>query len=71
VWVVDNMQLREGIIQWNVIFTRLVQNWEVEAIVSFFERLYYFQLRQGEEDETIWSPSKRSKFEVKSFYRAN
>jgi hypothetical protein len=31
VWVVDNMQFREGIIQWNVNFTRPVQDWEVEV----------------------------------------
>jgi hypothetical protein len=49
------MQFREGIIQWNVIFTRLVQDWEVEVVVSFFERLYSFQLRQGDEDRIGWS----------------
>jgi hypothetical protein len=39
------------------------------VVVSFFERLYSFKLRQGEEDGIGWSPSKRSKFEVKSFYQ--
>jgi hypothetical protein len=67
--VADNMQFREGILQWNVIFTIPTQDWELEGVVSFFERLYSFQLRQGEEDRIGWSPSKRSKFEVKSFYQ--
>jgi hypothetical protein len=37
------------------------------VVVSFFERLYSFQLRQQEEDRIGWSPSKRHKFEVKSY----
>jgi hypothetical protein len=36
---------------------------------SFFERLYYAQLTHGEEDRLGWSPSKRGKFEVNSFYK--
>jgi hypothetical protein len=46
-----------------------VQDWEVEVVTSFFERLYSFQLRQGEEDRIAWSPFERSKFELKSFYQ--
>jgi hypothetical protein len=68
VWVVDNMQLREGTIKWNVMFTRLVQDWEVKVVISFFERLYSFQIIHGKEDRIVWSPSKRGKFEVK-FYQ--
>jgi hypothetical protein len=41
----------------------------VEVVVSFFERLFYFQIRQGEHDSIGCSPSKRSKFKVKSFYQ--
>ena len=41
-WVVDNMQFQDGIIQWHVIFTRSVQDGEVEMVLSFFERLYSF-----------------------------
>jgi hypothetical protein len=68
-WVADNMQYQDGITQWNVIFTRPVQDWELEMVLSFFERLYSLQLRHGEEDRIGWSLSKRSKFEVKSFYK--
>jgi hypothetical protein len=67
--VADNKQVQEENIQWNVIFTRPNQDWEVEVAVSFFERLYSFKLRQGEEDRIGWNPSKRRKFEVKSFYQ--
>ena len=50
-------------------FTRPVQDWEVEMVLSFYERLYSFQLRHGEEDRIGWSPSKRSKFELTLSYR--
>jgi hypothetical protein len=55
-------------LQWDVIFMRLVQDWEVELVLSFFEQLYSLKLRHGEDDMMIWSLSKRSIFEVKSFY---
>jgi hypothetical protein len=66
--VLDNMHIQDGVIMWNVIFTRLVEDWEMEMILSFFERLYSFQVRH-EEDRLIWSPSKRGQFEVKLFYK--
>ena len=66
-WVANNMQFREGIIQWNVIFTRPIQNWEVEVVVSFLE-MYSFQLRQGEDDRIVWSPSKWSKLWILFFF---
>jgi hypothetical protein len=59
-WVADNMQFRDEIIQWDIIFTRQVPDWEVEMVLSFFERLYSLQLRHGEEDRIGWSPSNRS-----------
>jgi hypothetical protein len=37
--------------------------------LSFFQRLYSLQLRHGEEERMGWSLSKRSKLEVKSFYK--
>jgi hypothetical protein len=36
----------EGNIHWNVTFTRLVQNWEVDVVFSFFQMLYTFIARQ-------------------------
>jgi hypothetical protein len=50
-WVVDNLQFREGNMHWNVTFTKPIQDWEVEVVLSFFERLYSFRLRQGDEIE--------------------
>jgi hypothetical protein len=67
-WVADHMQYQDGRLQWDVIFTRPVQDWEMEMVLSFFEQLYSLTLRQGEDDRMIWSLSKKGIFEVKSFY---
>jgi hypothetical protein len=44
-----------------------LQDWE-DAVFSFFEMLYSLRVGQGDVDRTCWSPSKRHKFEVKSYY---
>jgi hypothetical protein len=36
-WVVDNLSVIGGVAHWNVLFTRNVQDWEVEMVMSFFE----------------------------------
>lgn len=66
----DHMQFIKGNLQCNVSFTTLVQYWEVNLVTSLFDLLYFIILRQGDEDKIWWIPSKRRKFEVRSFYHA-
>jgi hypothetical protein len=66
--VADNLFLQDGVTQWNAIFSWSVQDWEAEMVLSFFEWLYFIQVRHAEEDRLVWSPSKRDQFEVKLFY---
>jgi hypothetical protein len=68
VWVADHMQFRDGKIQWNTSFTRPVQDRKVDVVFSLFEMLYFLRVRQGDVDKICWSPSKRWKFEGKSYY---
>jgi hypothetical protein len=44
-----------------------MHDWKVEMISSFFE-LYSQRVRQGDEDNIYWIPSRRKMFEVKSYY---
>jgi hypothetical protein len=39
-------------------------------VTSFFDLLYSIKLRQGGEDKICWIPSKKQKFEVRSFYHS-
>jgi len=44
-WVVYNLSVQDGAAHWNVVFMRLVQDWEVEMVLSFYERLYSHPIR--------------------------
>jgi hypothetical protein len=63
--VVDNLAVQNGNIHWNVLFTRQFQDWEMEMVLSFFERLYSTSIRQGEGDKLVWNLSTRGFFEVR------
>jgi hypothetical protein len=65
---VDHLQFHNGNIHWNIVFTRLVHDWEGEVIFVFFE-LYSQRVRQGSEDTICWILSKRKSFEVKFYYQ--
>jgi hypothetical protein len=58
-WVVDNMQLQNGNINWNIIFTRPVHDWEVEVVSGFFEMLYSQKVRYGGEYKFVGFHLKR------------
>jgi hypothetical protein len=56
VWVVDHMEFRDGNIQWNIIFTRSIQDWEVDVFFSFFKMLYSLRVKQWDMDRICLSP---------------
>jgi hypothetical protein len=64
------MELSSNSIQWNIQFTRLIHDWEVGELASFYKRLYDCKLRGEGKDKLWWVPSRKGLFEVKFFYRA-
>jgi hypothetical protein len=43
--VAENLVVQNGVIQWNVIFTRPVLDWEMEMVLFFLHSaLFYFGL---------------------------
>jgi metal-sulfur cluster biosynthetic enzyme len=48
----DNLQVSNGFMKWNVHFLRAVHDWEVEVVLAFFGMLYSLKWRQGGEDCT-------------------
>jgi hypothetical protein len=68
--IADNVERSNGVIQWNIQFTRLIHDWEVEVLASFYHCLYSCKLREDGGDKLWWAPSRKGRFEVKSFYRA-
>ena len=67
--IVGNMEHANGTIQWNIVFTRLIHDWEVEILASFYNCLYSFKLRGLGEDKLWWIHSSKGAFEVRSYYR--
>jgi hypothetical protein len=63
------MERSNGTIQWNIVFTRLIHDWEVEILASFYNCLYSYKLRGVGEDKLWWVPSSKGAFEVRSYYR--
>jgi hypothetical protein len=55
---------------WDVIFIRVVHDWEVDVLTSFFTLLYSISLDRDGEDKLWWSPSRKGKFDVRSFYKS-
>jgi hypothetical protein len=49
----DNLVVHNGVIQWNVLFTRQIQDWEIEMVLSFFDRIYFSYVRYGESDRLV------------------
>jgi hypothetical protein len=41
--IADNVECDNGSIQWNIVFTRLIHDWEVEVLASFYSRLYSYK----------------------------
>jgi hypothetical protein len=67
--IADNVERSNGVVQWNIVFTRLVHDWEVEILGSFYSRLYSFKFRGHLEDKLWWVPLRKGSFEVSMFYR--
>jgi hypothetical protein len=65
--IADNHELMIGSHQWNVSFLHSLNDWEVEDLASFYSLLYSYMLG-GKADKIWWVPSRKKKFEVRSFY---
>ena len=46
-WVEENMDIVNGVTQWNVLFIQPVHDWILGEISRFFELLYSQQIRHG------------------------
>jgi hypothetical protein len=68
--IVDNVERSNGITQWNIQFTRLIHDWEVEVLTLFYRCLYDCKMRGVGDDKLWWLPLCKGIFKVKSFYQA-
>jgi len=69
-FVAAHLIMERGSFQWDVRFIRAAHDWEVDVLTSFFTLLYSTSLDRDGEDKLWWSPSRKGKFDVRSFYEA-
>ena len=55
---------------WNIGFTRPIQDWELESVISFMDVIYFGSWRSSGVDKICWKLSTRVVFDVHSHYRA-
>ena len=53
---------------WNPWFIRQLNDWELEEVDIFFERLYDYAISMDTEDSVKWVDTKSGIFSVRSFY---
>jgi hypothetical protein len=68
-FVADLLDLSSGSPLWVVNFIREAHDWELASVASFFTLLYSLQGTREGEDKIWWTPSRKGKFDVKSFYK--
>ena len=59
---------KKTITHWNPSFIRAVQDWKLESLVAFVDRLYCLITSLIKTDKMLWSLARNHRFEVKSFY---
>jgi hypothetical protein len=69
VFVADHLDSFSGSLQWDVNFICAAHDWELITVASFFTLLYSLRGRREGEDKLWWIPSRKGKFDVRSFYR--
>jgi hypothetical protein len=67
--VADYLCWQNRVSHWDVRFTRLLHDWEVEPFQALIGLLYSTKIHQNQEDRVCWGPSRSGTFEVKSYYR--
>lgn len=67
-WVGDMIKWNEDVANWDVLFGRDLQDWELEEVMRFFEKIYSTEICRDEEDKIVWRRKKNGRFSVGSFY---
>jgi hypothetical protein len=62
------MDFSSGSLQWEISFVRAAHDRELDSVASFFTLLYSLSERREGVDRLWWIPSRKGKFDVRSFY---
>ena len=67
-WVVDVWNLEGDGGGWTPLFSRAFNDWELELVERFLQKIKAFRVHRDVEDKVIWTISRYGTFSVKSLY---
>ncbi|KAG2720367.1 hypothetical protein I3760_02G032600 [Carya illinoinensis] len=67
--VADSYLFTNNMLNWNVDFSRDLQDWEVSEAADFYAILYASKIDQTRDDMLQWTHDSKSRFSVKSYYK--
>ena len=67
-WVADVWNLDGDGGGWTPLFSRAFNDWEVELVERFLQKIQAFRVYKDVEDRVIWTTSRCGTFSVKSLY---
>ena len=65
----DIMSFPNGILHWDLRFSKNVHDWELESLSSFMELIYSLPLKGEGDDKLGWRSNLNKGFSVKEYYR--
>lgn len=63
----EHLCRQNGDLHCDVLFTRLIQDWELESLQSFYSILYSTNIGQNGEHRMGWLPARNGSFEDKLY----
>ena len=67
-WVADVWNLEGDGGGWTPLFSRAFNDWELELVERFLQKIQAFRVHRDVEDRVIWTASRCGTFSVKSLY---
>ena len=64
----EYLQVRDGLIHWELNFSQAIQDWKLESLSIFLDLLYSSKVDEVGVDKLCWRPSTHKEFEVRSYY---
>ena len=53
---------------WTFLFSRALNDWEIEMVEQFMLKIQAFRVQREDEDKVVWTASRSGDFSVKSLY---
>ena len=66
--IAEVMHFPNQMLHWDILFSRAIQDWELEPSSVFMDLIYSMPLKGEACDKLCWKPGKRKGFKVREYY---